>query len=118
MNTDEDLIKLARIAGAHDNGVEVRFVVPLYLVRFAALLRDHMLSEGWRQCAQGQTTTQFCALAEQARLEEREACARVCESRYMGDNNREDMEARRCSAAIRARGQTSIQDPDDGNPSF
>lgn len=34
---------------------------------------------------------------------EREACAKVCESRYMGDNNREDMEARRCAAAIRAR---------------
>jgi hypothetical protein len=36
---------------------------------------------------------------------EREACAKVCEARYMGDNNREDMEARRCAAAIRARGQ-------------
>lgn len=34
---------------------------------------------------------------------EREACAKVCEARYMGDNNREDMEARRCAAAIRAR---------------
>jgi hypothetical protein len=36
---------------------------------------------------------------------EREACAKVCDARYMGDNNREDMEARRCAAAIRARGQ-------------
>jgi hypothetical protein len=36
---------------------------------------------------------------------EREACANVCDARYMGDNNREDMEARRCAAAIRARGQ-------------
>lgn len=35
--------------------------------------------------------------------EEREACAKVCEARYMGDNNREDMEARRCAAAIRER---------------
>ena len=34
---------------------------------------------------------------------EREACAKVCDARYMGDNNREDMEARRCAAAIRAR---------------
>jgi hypothetical protein len=34
---------------------------------------------------------------------EREACAKVCEARYMGDNNREDAEARRCAAAIRAR---------------
>ena len=29
----------------------------------------------------------------------------MCESRYMGDNNREDMEARQCAAAIRARGE-------------
>lgn len=36
---------------------------------------------------------------------EREACARVCEARHMGDNNREDAEARRCAAAIRARGE-------------
>ena len=33
----------------------------------------------------------------------REACAKVCESRFMGDMTREDMEARRCAAAIRAR---------------
>jgi uncharacterized membrane protein len=39
------------------------------------------------------------------RADEREACAKVCEARYMGDNNREDMEARRCAAAIRARSQ-------------
>jgi hypothetical protein len=37
---------------------------------------------------------------------EREACAKVCEARFMGDLNREDMEARRCAAAIRARGNT------------
>jgi hypothetical protein len=36
---------------------------------------------------------------------EREACAKVCEARVMGDNNREDEEAKRCAAAIRARGQ-------------
>jgi len=42
----------------------------------------------------------------QAVISEREACAKVCEARYMGDNNREDMEARRCAAAILARGQS------------
>lgn len=42
---------------------------------------------------------------EGGRVAEREACAKVCEARYMGDNNREDMEARRCAAAIRARSQ-------------
>jgi hypothetical protein len=38
-------------------------------------------------------------LIRRAALEE---AAKVCDSRYMGDNNREDMEARRCAAAIRA----------------
>lgn len=36
---------------------------------------------------------------------EREACAKVCEFRIMGDNNREDLEAQRCADAIRARGE-------------
>lgn len=36
------------------------------------------------------------------RAEVLEEAARVCERRYMGDNNREDMEAKRCAAAIRA----------------
>jgi hypothetical protein len=44
--------------------------------------------------------------AAQVALAEREACAALCDARYMGDNNREDMEARRCAAAIRARGNT------------
>lgn len=30
-----------------------------------------------------------------------EKCAAACDQRYMGDNNREDMEARKCAAAIR-----------------
>ena len=34
---------------------------------------------------------------------EREECAKLCEARFMGDMTREDMEARRCAAAIRAR---------------
>ena len=44
----------------------------------------------------------FAALVAAA---ENEACAKVCDARYMGDNNREDMEAKKCAAAIRARGQ-------------
>ena len=31
-----------------------------------------------------------------------EEAAKVCERRFMGDNTREDMEARRCAAAINA----------------
>jgi hypothetical protein len=44
---------------------------------FAALLRDHLISEGWRQCAKEQRTTQFCAMAEQAKQEERQRCAMI-----------------------------------------
>ena len=36
---------------------------------------------------------------------EREACATVCDARVIGDHNREDQEAKRCAAAIRARGE-------------
>ena len=36
---------------------------------------------------------------------EREACAKVCDARVIGDHNREDQEAKRCAAAIRARGE-------------
>jgi len=34
----EDIIAMARRAGAHDDGFEVRFVEPRYLERFAALV--------------------------------------------------------------------------------
>ena len=51
-------------------------------------------------------TDEIERFAEFVRADEREACAKVCHARYMGDNNREDMEAKRCAAAIRARGNT------------
>lgn len=81
MNKD-DIIRMAREAGAATgspapNAPEIIFTQCLDIERFAALV----------------------AAAE------REACAKVCEARYMGDNNREDAEARRCAAAIRARGE-------------
>ena len=41
------------------------------------------------------------SLAELAWKVAKEECARICEARYMGDNTREDMEAKRCAAAIR-----------------
>jgi hypothetical protein len=49
--------------------------------------------------------TQIAEGLEVEVIMEREACAKVCESRVMGDLNREDMEARRCAEAIRARGK-------------
>ena len=42
---------------------------------------------------------------QEEREAEREACAKVCEARVIGDHNREDQEAKRCAAAIRARGE-------------
>jgi hypothetical protein len=41
------------------------------------------------------------AAIAKARADERERCAKLCESRIMGDNNREDAEARKCAEAIR-----------------
>jgi hypothetical protein len=66
------------------------------LTRFAALVAAALRDEMWEKSMK---------LVAEAVASEREACAKVCDARYMGDNNREDMEARRCAAAIRARGQ-------------
>ena len=89
--TEDDILRMAREAGLWEADISR----PLF--DFAALLRDRMLSEGWRQCAQGQRTTQFCGMVEQARQEEREACARVCE---------EYAQAKYAATAIRARKDT------------
>lgn len=43
--------------------------------------------------------------AELVAAAEREACAKLCERRFMGDGNREDMEAKRCAADIRRIGE-------------
>ena len=54
--------------------------------------------------ANERANTSWALMCEKMVAAEREACAKVCDSRYMGDNSREDMEARRCAEAIRARG--------------
>jgi hypothetical protein len=47
------------------------------LERFAALVaaaeRERMIVEGWRHCAEGQRTTQYCGLLEDAVKAERKA---------------------------------------------
>lgn len=43
------------------------------------LIPELMKQAGWRHCAEGQKTTQYCGMAEQARLEEREKCAKICD---------------------------------------
>lgn len=48
----------------------------------------------------------WASMCEKMVAAEREACAKVCESRRTGGNIREDIEAKRCAEAIRARGES------------
>ena len=72
MNTDKALT-LAReadltrkdLAGKEHVAYE-QYITP-YLVKFAALLQREMEADGWRQCAKGQGTSQFCGMAEELR---------------------------------------------------
>jgi hypothetical protein len=118
----EDIIKWAREAGFTFCEESYKYqpnclfyggyAVDEQLKRFAALVaaakREHMISDGWRQCAQGQRTSQHCAVAEQARRDEREACAGLCDSEATVEGI-----AQRCAAAIRARGEDPMPLFDD-----
>ena len=66
-------------------------IIQLALEHFGAVLKPSDLE------------VQLAVLAVAA---EREACAKVCDARVIGDHNREDQEAKRCADAIRARGET------------
>ena len=69
----EDVIRLAGEAGF---GANQRNTLLVKIERFADLVLKEMIKDGWRQCAKGQHTTQFCGMAEKAREEEREECAK------------------------------------------
>jgi hypothetical protein len=119
----EDIIKWAREAGFTFCEESYKYqpnclfyggyAVDEQLKRFAALVaaaeRDDLISEGWRQCAQGQRTSQHCALAEQARRDEREACAGLCDELQ----DYPTVEARHCAEEIRARKQDPMPLFDD-----
>ena len=64
----------------------------------AASEREKIATEGWRQCAKGQKTTQFCALLEEAVKAEREECAKVCEEPGWAASDW-------CAKAIRKKGE-------------
>jgi hypothetical protein len=106
MNRD-DILRIARDSGIELYGLgrdRTNFV--FILERFAALVAEPLqarIKDLYRQIdeAEKQLDQQY-KLGMEA---EREACAQLCESRFMGDLNREDMEARRCAAAIRSRGE-------------
>ena len=103
------ILKMAREAGLLRGGD--KWTVPhrwgiTEIERFAALVAEPLqsrITDLYRQLdeAEKQLDQQYKMGMEA----EREACAQLCESRFMGDLNREDMEARRCAAAIRARGE-------------
>jgi hypothetical protein len=101
------ILKMARDSGMELYGLgrdRTKFV--FILERFAALVAEPLqerIRNLYRQLDDAEKR-----LDEQYKMgmeAEREACAQLCESRLMGDLNREDMEARRLAAAIRARGE-------------
>jgi hypothetical protein len=76
MLSRDDILRMAREAGFKDHGnpelwdymvaadeVIARFFTLAYEAG-AAAERNRMISEGWRQCAKGQRTTQHCAVAD------------------------------------------------------
>ena len=75
-----------------------RATASLLLDQVAALKaeREVMLQDGWRQCALGQRTTQFCAMTEEAVKAEREACAALFDDHKVWDEE--------AAAIIRERG--------------
>jgi hypothetical protein len=121
----EDIIRMARRAGAHDDGFEVRFVEPRYLERFAALVAaaernkvaqwmiDHSYATGHGDTTEDlldeldwQITESWSKVVVASVEAEREACAEIAETPVSGEQDDITMQAKdRVAAAIRARGQ-------------
>jgi hypothetical protein len=116
---EQAIIQLAKEAGIYYRDdyefCEIdRDGVPMEMMaKFAALVaaaeRDRMIAEGYRQCAEGQHTTQYCGLLEAAVKAEREACALIADEEFgstlmIGDAQPKHSSAWRIAAAIRARG--------------
>ena len=104
--TRDDIIRMARESGLMDAPYTER------MERFAALVaaatEREMRESGWRQCAKGQRTTQFCgqleaereklkSLYDQIRFDEREESVKAAQK--VGGLTVEG------AAAIRARGE-------------
>jgi hypothetical protein len=88
--TEDEIIEMAKQFWPIDpemTGVES-------LVAFAKLVEDF---------ATAKEREGLVRIIEANIADERAACAKVCDARYMGDNSREDMETKRCAKAIRAR---------------
>lgn len=115
--TRDEIIEMAREVGMPETEVEGVFRVNSDdLGHFSHLIQQHLIQQGYRQCAVGQRTTQHCGQLEQAVAAEREACASLCEE--IEENCWETWDsladpqdqgsaigAAHCAAAIRARGE-------------
>ena len=115
--TREDIIRMAHEADCLDPE-HYGSLWADKLERFAALVvaakEQEMIESGWRQCAKGQRTTQYCgqleaereklkSLYDQIRFDEREECAKIAGVALLGaDKALSD----RVIKAIRARGET------------
>jgi hypothetical protein len=98
MNTDE-IIEMARQAGfTLPEGETWYEAFPQCIEAFAKLVADKATDK-----ANARSNTSWTLMCKKMVEDERAACAKVCDARYMGDNSREDMEAKRCAKAIRAR---------------
>lgn len=100
MNRD-DIIRMAREAGIVWNDHTVVGSSENLLERFATLVYEHT----WKDAALAATRT----VVDAAVLAEREACAKVCDLEFAAcwhaDALSQAKEAKRCAAAIRARGE-------------
>jgi hypothetical protein len=99
MNRDE-ILGLAREAGVMP--LEHFYVTDVFLQRFVHLVEQRMIRDGYRKCAEGQRTTQFCGLLDAAVKAEREACAEYVAQSF----GNELVGGQDVAAAIRARGET------------
>jgi len=112
MNRD-DILRMAKEAGLAPASFCRWSAYSDDLERFATLVaaekEQQMIRDGWRQCAEGQRTTQHCGLLDAAVKAERKACVIACEkiseSLYSYDNITEGRAAQDCANAIRARGE-------------
>jgi len=119
--TQDEIINIARKAGlniefrSEDSEVIAWFPIPYKweaLTRFISIFESRLIASGYRKCAAGQDTTQFCGLVEAAVKAEREACSKECdkiERRYKRNEmpveiGMKGIGAKECADAIRARG--------------
>jgi hypothetical protein len=115
--TRDDIIHMAREANLWMTSDERIAAVECFAAIVAAEKEQQMIRDGWRQCAKGQRTTQYCGLLDAAVKDEREACATVCEklidtfssSQYKTGQPWSSIGERfavsSCADAIRARGE-------------